>query len=384
MSEQAKKGPLDGVKVVEIGGLGPAPFCGMMLGDMGADVVVVERPVDREALQVGATNPLRRNRRSIVVDLKRPEGVEVLHALAATADALIEGFRPGVMERLGAGPADLLANNPRLVYGRMTGWGQVGPDAAEAGHDINYLALCGTLSLVGRADGPPLAPLNLVGDFGGGGMLLAFGVVAALLHVQRGGTGQVVDAAMTDGAALLTASIHGMLADGTWSTRRGTNMLDGGAPFYEVYECADGNYIAVGALEPQFYAKLVKYCGIDTTDLPRQWDTKQWPDMKQRFATLFKQNTRDEWATTMAGTDACVTPVLSPSEAAQHPHNAGRDLFIEIGGVAQPAPAPRFSATPTASPSAPHDPGTDTDAVLRAAGYDAAAIHALRAADVVG
>jgi alpha-methylacyl-CoA racemase len=383
-THSSRVGPLAGMRVIEIAGLGPAPFCGMLLGDMGADVLVVERPPKPDALQVGATSPLRRSRRSIVVDLKTPAGVEVVGTLLDSADALIEGFRPGAMERLGLGPEEVLARNPRLVYGRMTGWGQDGPYAKLAGHDINYLALCGTLSLIGRADGsPPVAPLNLVGDFGGGGMLLAFGIVAALWHAQRSGAGQVVDAAMLDGAALLTASIHGMLADGTWSQNRGTNLLDGGAPFYEVYECADGRYVAVGALEPQFYAQLLDRAGLETKDLTLQWDTEWWPDMKQRFAALFKQKARDEWAAIAEGSDACLTPVLSPAEAARHSHNRARSTFVDVGGVQQPAPAPRFAATPTAEPTAPAEPGADTDAALREAGYRDTDIARLREQGVV-
>jgi len=360
----AERGPLAGLKIVELGGLGPAPFCGMMLGDMGADVTVVERPPRDGALAPPHDDPLRRNRRSVLVDLKDPDGVQTLLRLCDGADGLIEGFRPGVMERLGAGPDVCLQRNPRLVYGRMTGWGQDGPLATEAGHDINYLALCGTLGLIGRSGAPPLAPLNLVGDFGGGGMLLAFGMVCALLAAQRTGAGQVVDAAMTDGAALLTASIHGLLASGEWSTQRGENMLDGGAPFYEVYECADGGHMAVGALEPQFYAQLLERIGLAGEELPAHWDRRAWPQMKQRFAAVFATRTRDEWAQIMADSDACATPVLSPAEAAAHPHNAARGLFLDVAGVRQPAPAPRLSGTPAATPQPPPAPGAHTARVL--------------------
>jgi alpha-methylacyl-CoA racemase len=349
----------------------------MMLADMGAEVIVLERPPREGALTAENETPLRRGRRSVIVDLKQADGVDVLLRLADRADALIEGFRPGVMERLGAGPEVCLKRNPRLVYGRMTGWGQDGAVSGEAGHDINYLALCGTLGLIGRAGEPPLAPLNLVGDFGGGGMLLAFGVLCALFEAQRSGRGQVVDAAMIDGAALLAASIHGMLAAGRWSTDRGTNMLDGGAPFYEVYECADGEYVAVGALEPQFYQQLVERLGLPAEDLRRQWDARAWPEMKERFAAMFRTKTRDEWAAIMSGAEACVTPVLSPDEAARHPHNSERQLFLDLGGVRQPAPAPRLSRTPAGEPEPPPEPGAHTEAVLAAAGFSPGEIDSL-------
>jgi alpha-methylacyl-CoA racemase len=340
-------GPLAGVRVVELAGIGPGPFCAMLLADLGADVLRVDRPA---ASRPGWPTVLARGRRSVAVDLKHPDGAGVVLDLVAAADALVEGFRPGVAERLGIGPDACLARNPRLVYGRVTGWGQQGPWRLAAGHDIDYVALAGALHPIGQAGGPPVPPLNLLGDFGGGGMLLALGVVAALLEAGRSGTGQVVDAAMVDGAALLTTQFHELLAAGLWREERGANLLDGGAPFYGVYETADGRHLAVGALEPQFWAELLRRLGLDAGDLPAQLDRDGWPLLRARLAALFRTRTRDEWSELLAGTDACVTPVLGLAEAPAHPHNRARGTFVDVGGVVQPAPAPRFSrpaSTPT-------------------------------------
>jgi alpha-methylacyl-CoA racemase len=374
-------GPLEGVRVVEVAGIGPGPFCAMLLADMGAEVLRVERPAagrqDWPAL-------FGRGRRSVAVDLKHPEGAGMVLDLAASADALVEGFRPGVAERLGIGPGACLARNPRLVYGRVTGWGQEGPLAQAAGHDIDYIALAGALHPIGPAGGAPVPPLNLVGDFGGGGMLLALGVVAALLEAGRSGRGQVVDAAMVDGAALLTTELHELRAAGLWSDRRGANLLDGGAPFYDVYETADGGHLAVGALEPGFYAALLELVGLDGADLPAQRDRDGWPALRERLAALFRTRTRDEWCRLLEGTDACVAPVLSPTEAPAHPHNRARGTFVDVGGVVQPAPAPRFSRTPCARPEPPVGPGEHTDGNLAAWGIDPDEVARLRAAGAVG
>lgn len=339
-------GPLEGVRVVELAGLGPAPFAGMVLSDLGADVLRLDR-ADGALLAV-PNDPLHRGRPSVTVDLKSAGGVDVVLRLAELADVLIEGFRPGVAERLGIGPEPCTARNPRLVYARMTGWGQSGRLAARAGHDINYIALAGALGALGRAGEPPAPPLNLIGDFGGGGMLLALGVTAALLERERSGRGQVVDAAMVDGAALLTSFLYGLRAAGIWSDDRGTNLLDGGAPFYDTYETADGGYVAVGALEPQFYAALLTGLGLAEEALPGQHDRAGWPELRERFAGVFASRTRDDWAAHFADVDACVTPVLSAAEAPHHPHNAERGTFTAVRGLIQPAPAPRFSRTAAA------------------------------------
>ncbi len=383
---RAGPGPLAGLTVLEIGGIGPAPFCGMVLADLGADVVVVDRPPAARAdapLEVPA-DPLRRGKRSIAVDLKSPAGVEVVLRLVAGVDSALEGFRPGVAERLGVGPRACQQRNRRLVYGRMTGWGQTGPNAFEAGHDINYLALSGMLSAIGRQGERPVAPLNLVGDFGGGGIQLALGMVAAMLAAQRTGEGQVVDAAMVDGATLLGVSIFGMRAAGLWNDVRGTNVLDSGAPFYDVYECADGRYLALGAIEAKFYARLSDGLGFAVDELPGQWDRGAWPAVKQRFAERIAERTRDDWVAAFDGVDACVTPVLDLDEARWHPHNRARDLFIEVAGIVQPRTAPRFEGTPLALPADPPEPGSDTIAVLAAAGIAADEIAALREQGIVG
>jgi alpha-methylacyl-CoA racemase len=379
-------GPLTGLRVVEIAGIGPGPFAGMLLADAGAEVVRVDRAGGGPGLAgTGPVDVTGRGRRSVAVDLKRAEGVEVVLRLAERADVLFEGFRPGVAERLGIGPEPCLARNPALVYGRMTGWGQDGPLAHAAGHDIAYIALAGALHLVGRAEEPPPPPANLVGDYGGGGMLLAFGIVCAVLEARRTGRGQVVDAAIVDGTALLTSLFHGLIADGRWSDARGANVLDGGAPFYASYECADGRYLAVGAIEPRFSTELLDRMGIAADDelRTRLYDQRAWPDLRRRMAELFRTQTRAEWCARLEGTDACVAAVLTPTEAPGHPHNAARGVFTEVAGLVQPAPAPRFSATPSTTPLPAPQPGQDTDRVLRECGYADEEIAALRAAAAV-
>jgi alpha-methylacyl-CoA racemase len=354
---------LDGIRVVEIGGIGPSPFCAMMLADMGADVLRVDRAssvTPREQYDWPPDYMLNRGRKSVGVDLKMPDGVEVVLRLAEQADALIEGYRPGVAERLGIGPEPCRARNPRLVYGRMTGWGQTGPWSAYPGHDMNYIALTGALHSIGRAGGPPAPPLNLVGDFGGGGMLLAVGVLAALLEAQRSGEGQVVDAAMVDGAALLSTMFYGMRDMGQWDGGRGGNLLDGGAHFYDVYETADRKYVSVGSMEPKFYANLVAALGLSVDDLPAQYDESTWPQMKQRFADIFRTRTRDEWAALLTDAEVCFAPVLDLDEARQFEHNRARGVFVEYEGTVQPAPAPRFERTPSAIARPAPAPGEHT------------------------
>ncbi len=373
-------GPLAGVKVVELAGIGPGPFCAMMLADMGADVIRVDRAQNVHGGDP-ATPPvdlLGRGRRSIGVDLKSPDGVETVLSLVEWADALLEGFRPGVTERLGLGPDVCLARNPNLVYGRMTGWGQEGPYAPTAGHDINYIALAGALHPIGRAGQAPVPPLNFVGDFGGGGMLLAFGLACGIINARAGNGGQVVDAAMVDGSALLTGMFHGMRAMGMWNDERGTNLLDTGSHFYDAYETADGKYVSIGSIEPQFYAELLRLTGLDAEDLPAQHDRTHWGEMKVKVAAVFKSKTRDEWCSIMEGTDVCFAPVLSLAEAPQHPHNVLRQTFVERDGVVQPAPAPRFSATPVAiQRPAPHA-GQHTDEILAELGLGGEQIAKLR------
>jgi alpha-methylacyl-CoA racemase len=371
-------GPLRGVRVIEIASLAPAPFGCMVLSDLGADVLRVERldRVGRQALP--STDPLARGRRSIRLNLKDAEGVAVLLRLVADADVLVEGFRPGVAERLGFGPEVCLEHNPRLVFARMTGWGQDGPLATAAGHDIDYIAVAGTLHPIGRAGERPVPPLNLLGDFGGGGMLLAVGVLAALLERERSGQGQVVDAAMVDGAALLASFIHGLRAAGAWQDERGSNVLDGGAPFYDTYQTADGEHVAVGALEPKFYDELLVRLGLASAGLPAQYDRSGWPTLRARLAQAFAERTQAELTELFEGSDACVAPVLSMADAPAHPHNAARGTFVSIGGVTQPAPAPRFDRTPCATPVPPAKPGADTDKVLAGLGFSPAEITALR------
>ncbi|HEY1818300.1 MAG TPA: CaiB/BaiF CoA-transferase family protein [Trebonia sp.] len=376
-------GPLSGLRVIELAGLGPAPFCGMILADLGAEVTRVDRMRRPGAVGGQDKDFLGRGRRSIMVDLKHPKGPEVVRELAASADVLLEGFRPGVMERLGLGPEALLAAVPALVYGRMTGWGQSGPLAPAAGHDINYIAVAGALEPVGRAGGPPVPPLALVGDFGGGGMLLAMGVCAALVERSVSGQGQVIDAASVDGASLLMTVVHSFRADGAWSDARGTNLFDSGAPFYDAYQAADGTFVSVGAIEPQFYDALVDVLGLDRDQMYPQHDRARWPARKELIASVFKTRTRAEWAELMAGRDACFAPVLAPGEAPAHPHNRERGSFVDVGGDLQPAPAPRFSRTPAAVPSRSPWPGQHTDAVLRSAGIPAHRVESLRQAGVV-
>jgi alpha-methylacyl-CoA racemase len=346
-------GPLQGIRVLEMVGIGPGPFCGMMLADMGADVIRVDRPAGKRA-GLDGTPPARdslrfdvtaRGKRTVAIDLKSAEGAQQVLALVEEADVLIEGFRPGVMERLGLGPETCLQRNPKLVYGRMTGWGQSGPLAQAAGHDINYISISGMLGSMGRAEEAPPPPLNLVGDLGGGAMMLAFGVACALVEARNSGKGQVIDAAMTDGTALLGAMFYGLQAQGRWSARRGSNLLDGSAHFYDTYECADGKYIAIGSIEPQFYAELLKRLEITDSVFSHQFEPRHWPELKRRLAAHFVTRTRAQWTELLEGTDACFAPVLDMDEAPQHEHNVARNTFIEIEGVVQPAPAPRFSRT---------------------------------------
>ncbi|MGP3966159.1 CaiB/BaiF CoA transferase family protein [Streptomyces sp. 6N223] len=357
-------GPLAGLRVVELAGIGPGPFAAMLLGDLGADVVRVDRP-DAPWTGVDPADDLTgRNKRSLTADLKTDDGRRLVLDLAERAEVLIEGYRPGVAERLGVGPGPCHARNPRLVYGRMTGWGQDGPLADRAGHDIDYLALSGTLAMIGPADGPPSVPANLLGDYAGGALYLIVGVLAALHHARATGRGQVVDAAIVDGAAHLATMIHGLLAAGTWREGREANLLDGGAPFYAVYATSDGGHMAVGALEPRFYAEFVRLLGIEG-HAPDREDPARWPELRALIARRFAGRTREEWAEVFAGSDACVTPVLGPGEAASHPHMASRATFTTHAGVVQPAPAPRFSATPGGIRRSPALPGSDAAAIAR-------------------
>ncbi|MFV0278014.1 MAG: CaiB/BaiF CoA transferase family protein [Parahaliea sp.] len=379
-------GPLHGVRIIEIASIGPGPFCGMMLADHGAEVIRVERPggptsgIKRDF----AKDILARSRQSIVLDLKQPQGIAIVRDLVRSADGLIEGFRPGVMERLGLGPDVLLKDNPKLVYGRMTGWGQDGPWAQAAGHDINYLALAGALHAFSRPDEKPMPPLNLVGDFGGGGLMLAFGMVSAILHARSGGPGQVIDCAMTDGVAVLMAMIHGLLNMGNWRDERGVNLLDGGAHFYDTYETSDGKFISVGSVEPQFYQLLLQLIGLADDDaFATQMDRAQWPEQKKGIAAVFKTKTRDEWCELLARTDACYAPVLSMTEAVRHPHNVARETYIEVSSSVQPAPAPRYSVTRNDMPEMASQPGSDGDSILRAIGFDEQRITDLRAQGVL-
>ena len=358
-------GPLTGLRVIELAGIGPAPHAAMVLADLGADVVRIDRPVPGfDPLQAGTPDQLLRGRRSVALDLKQPADTERLLELVFAADVLLEGFRPGVTERLGIGPQDCAAINPGLIYARMTGWGQDGPLARTAGHDINYISLTGALHAIGRSGERPVPPLNLVGDFGGGSMLVLIGILAALVERSRSGLGQVVDAAMVDGASLLTQMIWSWRGGGSWSDERGANLLDGGCPFYDTYECADGRHVAVGALEGQFWTALLAGLRLDPADFPDRLNPETWPGLRERFTALFAGRTRDEWAEVFAGTDACVTPVLSFAEAAEHPHLTARQTLVDWDGVTQAAPAPRFSRTPPGRPTPPPTPGRHTDEVL--------------------
>ena len=375
-------GPLEGVKIIEVGGIGPGPFCGMMLSDMGAEIIRVERKGGL-SLSDPKYDLLTRNRKSISLNLRKPQGVRTLLRMLEQVDALQEGFRPGVMEKLGIGPDVCLERNPGLVYGRMTGWGQEGPLARAAGHDINYIALSGALHAIGRKGQKPVPPLNLVGDFGGGGMLLAFGMVCALYEARKSGKGQVVDAAMTDGSAALMAMIYGLKAAGLWTDKQGTNLLDTGAHFYDTYETADNRYVAIGAIEPQFYELLLKLAGIDDPDFQNQLDFSLWPQLKQKLSMIFKTKTRQEWCEIMENSDVCFAPVLSLSEAPEHPHNKHRKTFIENDGVLQPAPAPRFSRTAPEIKGPPPKPGQDTEKILTDFGFSDPEIASLKSCEVI-
>ncbi|MEM9881126.1 MAG: CaiB/BaiF CoA-transferase family protein [Pseudomonadota bacterium] len=379
-------GPLAGTKVIEIAGIGPGPFCAMMLADMGADVLRIDRASGVMAGVQGAAakDVLNRSRRSVAVDLKSSGGKALILDLVKQADALVEGFRPGVMERLGLGPEVCFAANQKLVYGRMTGWGQDGPWAHMAGHDINYIAIAGALHAFGRKGEQPTPPINMVGDFGGGGMLMAFGLVCGLLEAQKSGTGQVIDGAMLDGSALLMTMIHAFMAMGQWRDERGVNMLDTGAHFYDTYETADGKYLSIGAIEPQFYAEFLTKTGLgDDPDFAAQMDPRGWAALKPKVAACIKRKTRDAWAEIFDGTDACIAPVLSLTEAPKHPHNTARSTFVEIDGVVQAAPAPRYSKTPPATPRPPAVPGEHTLKALRDWGIAADEIDALQTSGAI-
>ena len=374
-------GPLKGLKIIEMAGIGPGPFCGMVLADLGAEIIRVDR-----ASEIGTGSkkePSNRGKKSIAVDLKAKEGVEVVLKLVETADAIFEGFRPGVMERLGIGPEVCLARNDRIVFGRMTGWGQEGPLANAAGHDINYISLSGALAAIGRPGSPPVPPLNLIGDFGGGGMLLALGLVAALLESKESKQGQVVDAAMTDGSALLMTMIYSMQSSGMWKTTMGSNLLDGGSHFYDTYECKDGKFISIGSIEPQFYALLCQIAELDEKVFSKQMSRDLWPEQKEEIKKIFLKKTRDEWCELMEGTDVCFAPVLDMSEAPQHPHNKERKTFIDLEGVTQPAPAPRFSRTEPEVVSSPSIVGEHTNEVLSSIGLSEEDISTLKTSGAV-
>jgi alpha-methylacyl-CoA racemase len=381
-------GPLEGIRIVELAGIGPGPFCAMLLADMGAEVIRVDRAaiVGRDVGREGEDprfSLLLRGRRNIAVDLKNRDGVDAVLRLIDRADALIEGFRPGVMERLGLGPEVCLPRNARLVYGRMTGWGQDGPIAHTAGHDINYISLAGVLHSIGEAGGPPSIPLNLVGDFGGGALYLAMGVLAAIISARSTGKGQVIDCSMVEGSASLMMMMYGALASGAWTEQRGHNRTDGGAHYYHVYETKDGEYVSVGSIEPQFYALLLTHTGLEGEDLPPQTDRTHWPEMQQRLARIFKTKTRAEWTAIMEQTDICFAPVLRMSEAFSHPHNVHRQSFVEVAGIPQPAPAPRFAGTPTQVQLPPARSGEHTREILRDWGFPADEIAALHRSGAV-
>ncbi len=385
MTGSAPRGPLDGVRVIEMAGIGPGPMCAMLLADLGAEVIRVDRPVaaDLGLPRAAGSDLLTRGRRSVAIDLKSAEGIDIVLRMTEQADALLEGFRPGVMERLGLGPSVCHRTNPRLVYGRMTGWGQDGPLASAAGHDINYIALTGALHAIGREGQAPLHPLNLVGDFGGGALYLAFGILAGIIEARASGSGQVVDCAMTDGAASLMTMFYGMFAGGRWQEERGTNAIDTGSHFYNVYETKDGKYVSIGSIEPKFYAELIEKLGLSGEDLPAQHDASSWPAMKDRFQSVFRTKTRDEWCNVMEGSDVCFAPVLSLEESMRHPHNVARGTFVDMDGVTQPGPAPRFSRTPGKLDRPPSVPGLHSEAILGDWGFDAAEIAALTADGVV-
>ena len=369
------QGPLNGLKVIEFAGIGPGPFCGMLLSDLGADVVRIDRKGGRGGAKSDVT---ARGRRSVALDLKNPASIEACLKLVETADVLFEGFRPGVMERLGLGPDVVLKRNPKIVYGRMTGWGQTGPYANAAGHDMNYIAISGALHAIGLGD-KPIPPLNLVGDFGGGALYLAFGILAGVIHARTSGQGQVIDCAMSDGAASLMAMFYGFKASGMWTDNRRDNMLDGGAHFYDTYQCSDGKWISIGSIEPQFYALLLEKTGITDPAFQQQMDRAQWPALKAKLAEVIKTKSRDEWCAIMDATDVCFAPVLDLNETASHPHNAARQTFVEIEGVVQPAPAPRFSATPGAIQAPPPAVGAHNDEAFADWGFAAADVENLKA-----
>ena len=356
------KGPLNGVRIVEFAGIGPGPFCGMLLSDLGADVIRVDRPGHRPGAVSDVTG---RGRRSIALNLKEADDIETALKLLEKADGLIEGFRPGVMERNGLGPDVVLARNPKLVYGRMTGWGQTGTLSHAAGHDLNYIALTGGLHAMGRKGQPPAPPLNLVGDYGGGALYLAFGLCAGIINARDTGSGQVIDCAMTDGAASLASMFYGMRAMGFWTDNRQDNMLDGGAHFYDTYECSDGKWVSIGSIEPQFYALLKEKAGLTDPEFDNQMDREAWPELKEKLKVIIKSKTRQEWCEIMEGTDVCFAPVLSMAEAPDHPHNKARNTFVEIEGVVQPAPAPRFSKTPGEVQGLPPGQGQHTEEILK-------------------
>ena len=374
-------GALSGLRIIEFAGLGPGPFCAMMLADHGAEII----RIDRVGAKTRTSDPTLRSRKSIALNLKDPSTIALAKELVKSADGLIEGLRPGVMERLGLGPDELLSENPNLVYGRMTGWGQDGPYAPAAGHDINYIALAGALHGCGRAGEKPTAPVNYLGDFGGGGMMLAFGMVSAFLAVKNGASGQVIDCAMTDGTATLMASVWGLYADNLWRDERGVNLLDSGAHFYDTYETRDGKYVSIGSIEPKFYQLLLEKTGLtDDPAFEAQREKTAWASLSEKLTEIFKMKTRDEWCTLMEMTDVCFAPVLSLAEAPHHPHNVARETFVNVDGVVQPAPAPRFSGTPSVKPQKAPQSGSDTQSVLANLGYDAATIEALRSAGTIG
>ena len=379
-------GVLSGYKVVEFAGIGPAPMCAMLLSDMGAEVLRLDRAEDADlGVPTDAKfNLLGRGRRSVAIDLKKQEGTEAALKLIEQADALIEGFRPGVMERLGLGPEVCMARNPRLVFGRMTGWGQEGPLANVVGHDINYIALIGALHSIGRKDEAPVPPLNLVGDFGGGGVFLALGVVGALLETQKSGQGQVIDVAMIDGAASLMTGIYGLRAAGKWTDKRGENILDTGAHYYNVYETSDGQYLSIGSIEAKFYAELLRLTGLEKDELPHQNERAEWPVLTEKLAAIFKTRTLAEWNELLEGSDICYAPVLNMADAPNHPHNKERGTFVEVAGVPQPAPAPRFSRTPSAIQRPPANPGEHTEEALRDWGFDTGELEQLRGSGAIG
>jgi len=375
-------GPLSGYKIIELAGIGPGPFCGMMLADMGAEVIRVDRP-GGNPMTIGSHNVLFRNRRNIAINLKRPEGIETILTLCENADALFEGYRPGVTERLGIGPEQCMSRNEKLVYGRMTGWGQTGPLANTAGHDINYISLSGALHGIGRAGERPVPPLNLVGDFGGGGMMMAYGIVCALLETQKSGKGQIIDSSMVEGSAALMAMFSSLISNGLHTEERGNNMLDGAAHFYDTYETKDGKYISIGSIEPQFYSLLLEMTGVEKSDFAAQLDKNKWPEFKKTLGNIFKEKTRDEWCDIMEGTDVCFAPVLTIEEAPNHPHNQSRQSFLSVGGAMQHAPTPRFSRTPSDTPIPMGPPGADTESVLSDYGFSQEEINNLRSTGAV-